>query len=197
MISTVDAYKALVIQRDWSNLKGSYAQAPLWEKSSYCESAIDHMCLESVYSPQSFPLLPMHHTPKFQNAALLLLRLIIGAIFLFAGYAKLMFWSGTLPEGISMPAGMVYFMQFLSIVEPLGGLALIAGFLTFWASAGLAIIMVGAFCIVKFQMGAPFFTGAVGSGADYIVLILAGCIVLMAFGGGNYSMDKIMKKSLQ
>ena len=128
----------------------------------------------------------MNPYTKFQDAALLLLRLIVAAIFLYAGYAKLGMWS-TAPEG--MPTGMVRLTQFLSIVEPLGGIALVAGFLTRWAAAGLGIIMIGAVFFVKFTMHASFFTGPTGTGLDYIVLILAGCIVLKAFGAGRLSVD--------
>lgn len=37
----------------------------------------------------------MHPTAKFQDAALLLLRVIIAATFLYAGYAKVGFWSSS------------------------------------------------------------------------------------------------------
>jgi uncharacterized membrane protein YphA (DoxX/SURF4 family) len=37
---------------------------------------------------------------KVQNTALLVLRLVVGAIFLYAGSAKWPFWSAT-PEGMS------------------------------------------------------------------------------------------------
>ena len=127
-----------------------------------------------------------------QEAALVLLRLIVGAIFLYAGYAKLMFWSGA-PAGMPMPSAMVHLMQFLSIAELLGGVALIIGFLTRWAAAGLAIIMVGAVFFVRFVGHAGWFTSQQGSGVDYVLLILAGCIVLTAFEAGRWSVDAMRK----
>lgn len=136
----------------------------------------------------------MQNFTKLQEPALIVLRLVVGAIFLWAGYAKLTFWSGV-PEGMQMTAGMLNLTKFLSIVEPLGGAALIAGFLTRWAATGLAIIMVGAFFILKFMMQAPFFTGPQGSGLDYITLIFAGCFALMAFGPGKWSVDAVWKKA--
>lgn len=129
---------------------------------------------------------------KYQEAALLLLRLIAAAIFLYAGYAKLMFWNSPM-EG--MPAGMVLLMKFLAVVELLGGAALLAGFLTRWAAAGLAIIMVGAAFFVRFTMHSGFFTAQEGTGIDYIVLILAACVALLAFGAGRYSVDAMRRKS--
>jgi uncharacterized membrane protein YphA (DoxX/SURF4 family) len=121
----------------------------------------------------------------FQDTALLILRFIIAAIFLHAAYVKLSFWSGT-PEGVS--ASMANLMKFLSIVEPLGALAFIMGFLTRWATSGLAIIMVGAIFIMQFVMHVGFAT-PVGPGWNFPLVVFAGCIVLMAFGAGRWSVD--------
>jgi putative oxidoreductase len=129
---------------------------------------------------------------KFQETALLVLRLIIAGIFLYAGYVKWPFWSAA-PAGMS--AGMVNLVKFLSIVEPLGGVALVVGFLTRWAAAGLAIIMVGAIFFLRLAMQTGFFTTAQGAGLDYNLLILGGCIALVAFGAGSWSVDAIRKKA--
>lgn len=134
----------------------------------------------------------MRHSAQFQDASLLLLRVVIAAVFLYVGgYGKLFIWS-TPPEG--MPAGMVLFMKFLSIVEPIGALALIVGFLTRWAAAGLAVIMAGAVAFLR-MMGTNWFTGQTGSGIDYVLLILAGCVVLMTFGAGRWGVDAQWKKA--
>lgn len=130
----------------------------------------------------------MHTKPR--NLSLLLLRLIVAAIFLYAGYAKLSFWSAA-PEGMS--AAMVNLIKFLSIVEPLGAVALIFGFLTRWVASGLAIIMAGAIYILYFTMNASIFTSPRGIGVDYNFLILSGCIVLIAFGPGRWSLDAMRK----
>lgn len=122
---------------------------------------------------------------KLQPIALLVLRLVIAAIFIYAGYAKLSFWSAT-PDGMS--AGMVNLMKFLSIVEPLGGIAVLIGFLTCWAATGLAIIMVGAVFIMQFMMQVGFMT-ANGPGWAFPLMVLAGCLALMAFGPGNWAVD--------
>ncbi len=127
----------------------------------------------------------MHTYTKSQEVSLLLLRLIIAAIFIVAGYYKLTFWSGPV-EGMS--ANMSLLMKFLSIVEPLGALALIVGFLTKWASAGLGIIMIGAIFVLKFTMQTSF-TMPTGAGWNFPLMILAGCLVLIAFGAGKWSID--------
>jgi hypothetical protein len=54
---------------------------------------------------------------QYQNAALLILRIITAAIFYVAAYYKFPFWSGA-PEGIS--PFMLFVTRLLSISEPLG-----------------------------------------------------------------------------
>ena len=127
---------------------------------------------------------------KIQDTALLVLRLVVAAIFLYAGFAKWPFWS-TPPEGMS--AVMLNLMKFLSIVEPLGAVALLLGTLTRWAAAGLGIIMVGAVYFVRVTMKAGFFTSPQGTGLDYNLLLLACCIALVAFGAGRWSVDAIRR----
>ena len=132
----------------------------------------------------------MQPSTKFQETALVMLRLIVAAIFLYAGYAKWSFWNAP-PEG--MPAGMVGLLKFLSIVEPLGGVALVVGFLTRLAATGLAIIMVGAIVIMQFSMHVGFMTEQ-GPGWAFPLMILGGCLVLIAFGAGRFSVDAKWKK---
>lgn len=129
---------------------------------------------------------------RLQEAALVVLRVIVAAVFLYAGYAKWPFWSAAPGD---MSAGMVNLVKFLSIVEPLGAAALVMGFLTRWAAAGLAIIMVGAIFFLRFTMQTGLFTTPQGTGLDYNLLILGGCIALMAFGAGGWSVDAIRKKA--
>ncbi|KKQ52062.1 MAG: DoxX [Parcubacteria group bacterium GW2011_GWD2_38_11] len=124
---------------------------------------------------------------NFRDATLLILRLVVAAIFLFAAYAKLSFWS-VAPAGI--PEAMVNLTKFLSVVEPLGAAALIVGFLTRWAASGLAIIMIGAIVILRLTMQTNFFTAQTGTGLDYNFLILGSCIALIAFGAGRWSIDR-------
>lgn len=133
----------------------------------------------------------MHTYTKFQETALVAVRLIIGAIFIYAGYAKWGMWSAA-PEGMS--AGMLNLMKLLSIVEPLGGVAVLGGFLTRLAAAGLSIIMVGAILMMKFTMQMGFVTPQ-GSGWNFPLVVLGGCLILMAFGAGSWSVDALRKKA--
>lgn len=69
---------------------------------------------------------------RYNDWNLLLLRLVIGAIFLYHGIAK---WQMEDPSTL---------MTILRYAEPLGGAALIAGVFSQLASLGLIIIMLGA-----------------------------------------------------
>jgi putative oxidoreductase len=129
---------------------------------------------------------------KVQDTALLVLRLVVAAIFLYAGSAKWPFWSAP-PEGMSVL--LLNVMKFLSVVEPLGSLAVALGVLTRWAAAGLSIIMVGAIFFARLTLHASLFTTPQGTGLDYNLLILASCVTLIAFGAGGWSLDAVRKKA--
>ncbi len=126
-----------------------------------------------------------------QDITLLLTRLATAAVFIYAGTAKFFVWTGPI-EG--MPEAMVWLTKLLSIVEPLGAVALIAGYLTRWAGAGLAIIMFGSLFFVYFMFKASLFTGTTGTGMDYNVLLMITSLVLATFGGGSWSVDALLAR---
>lgn len=63
---------------------------------------------------------PMKSVTTFQTASLFFLRLIVGSVFMWAGYSKWFIWSGV-PEGMSMSGAMINLIKLLAVVEPLGG----------------------------------------------------------------------------
>ena len=107
----------------------------------------------------------------------LVLRLAIAAIFLYHGMLK---W----PLNPEAP----WFMPIIAVAEPIGAIAILLGFLTRWAALGLAIIMVGAIYmkITAFGVG---FAAAQGTGWEFDLMILAGCIAVMFLGAGPFSVD--------
>lgn len=129
---------------------------------------------------------------KLQNVMLVAMRIVLAGIFIYAGYGKWFFWSAA-PAG--MPAAFVVLMKFLSIAEPLGAVALLAGFLTRSAAWCLAIIMFGSLFVVRLMMHTSLFTSQQGTGMDYNFTILAGCLILAAFGAGNWAIDAMRKKA--
>src|SRR3989344_2149286 len=91
---------------------------------------------------------------QFNDWGLLALRVAVGVIFLYHGIQKRAMWKMQPSE--QMPASMLSLLKFLSVVEPLGGLAVLFGFLTQLAVAGLGFIMVGAIWMKITKWHVPF-----------------------------------------
>lgn len=122
---------------------------------------------------------------KYGDLAMLALRVILGAIFIGHGMMKFGSWQ--------QPAeGMNIAMMILSIAEPLGGIALVAGVLTRWAALGLAIIMIGAIYLKQFVWGGSFMGGQVAWELD--AAILGGLLVLLCYGAGKVSLESVLRK---
>ncbi len=120
----------------------------------------------------------------YYDWALLALRIGVGASFLVHGFMKRGMWKMT--PSAQMPAGMLNVLRFLSIVEPLGALAVLAGFLTQFAAIGLGLIMLGAIYFKTQKWGKTF---AGDGGWELDLLLLAAVIVLLLGGAGNMSID--------
>jgi putative oxidoreductase len=118
---------------------------------------------------------------------LLTLRLGVGAPFLVHGIQKSAMWK--MQPSAQLPAGMLSILRFLAIVEPLGAVGVLVGFLTQPAAAGLAIIMLGAIRLKAVQMHRRF-TGDGGWELDFI--LLAAAIALFISGAGKLSLDRVL-----
>ena len=122
---------------------------------------------------------------RYQNASLLILRIITAAIFYVAAYYKFPFWS-TVPPGTS--SFMLFTTRLLSIAEPLGATAILIGFLTRLASVGLIIVLLGAIYVSQFIFGIGFVMPT-SPGWNFPFGMLGGCLILTAFGAGKWSID--------
>ena len=122
------------------------------------------------------------------SSAELALRIAVGTLFLVHGLQKQMFWK-TQPSA-QLPLGMIRVLRFLSVVEPLGGVAMLAGFLTRPAAIGLSIIMLGAINLKSRQMKKGF-TGDGGWELDF--MILAANVALLLLGAGAWSLDAVLR----
>jgi putative oxidoreductase len=71
--------------------------------------------------------------------------------------------------------------------EFLGGLALIVGLLTRLSGAGLAVIMLGAVCMVHLPGG--FF---LPDGIEFALLLFGISVALVVAGPGGFSMDAVL-----
>ena len=126
---------------------------------------------------------------QFGDWGLLALRVAVGAIFFVHGTQKWAMWKMQPSE--QMPAGMLTLMKFLSIVEPLGALAVLGGFFTQLAAAGLGIIMIGAITLKKMMIKIPF-SAQDKTGWEFDFIILAACIALFVLGAGSIGLDEII-----
>lgn len=124
---------------------------------------------------------------QLSDIGLIALRIAVGVIFLVHGTQKWAMWQ--MQPSAQMPAGMLAMMKFLSIVEPLGGLAVIIGFLTQLAAAGLGLIMIGAIGLKVGMMKVPF-TANDKLGWEYDFIILAAVIALFFSGAGSVALDR-------
>jgi putative oxidoreductase len=131
------------------------------------------------------------------DVALLILRVLTGAVFFPHGAQKVLGWFG----GHGLVGTMGFFTGKLGIpavfaglaiaAEFLGSLGLVVGFLTRVAAFGLGCVMVVGALLVHARNG--FFMNWVGNqageGFEYHILALAILIALMIKGGGLFSID--------
>ncbi len=121
-----------------------------------------------------------------------ILRVIVGIVFLMHGSQKLFTFgfhgvAGMFGHmGIPLPAVAAVVV---TLVEFLGGLALIAGLATRVAAALLAIDMAGAILFVHAKNG--FFSPM---GYEFPLTLLASCVCLMLAGGGACSVEGIFRR---
>lgn len=133
-----------------------------------------------------------YHLTTHKHWGLLILRLTVGVIFIVHGIQKWALWN--MQPSDQMPAMMLNLMKFLSIVEPLGGLALIFGFLTQLAALGLSLIMLGAIFWFKMKvMNIPFAANNT-TGWEFDLILLASNIALILNGAGRISLDYLLAK---
>ena len=118
---------------------------------------------------------------RFTDASLLLLRLMVGLVFVSSGYSHLKDPEAR-AKSIEMPKG---FTIFLGIAEVAGGLGVAAGAVTQLAAIGLVLIMLGAIYkkIVAWHTG---FWGEKSSGWHYELMFILMNLIIAFTDGGRY-----------
>ena len=115
------------------------------------------------------------------------LRLAVGLVFLMHGGQKLFVFGVAGVAGffgnLGIPAPMAAAVV-VSLVEFLGGIALVLGFLTRWAALLLAIDMLVAVLLVHIWRG--FF---LPDGAEFVLTLLGATLTLLLVGPGSASID--------
>ena len=120
---------------------------------------------------------------------LLILRLVTGAAFIFHGWPKIQHafsWMGPDAFAPSWLQGLAAFAEFG------GGIALVIGLLTAIASLGIMCNMIVAISTVHVPHGDPFVSMKGGRSWELAAVYLAIVILLILFGPGKYSLDKVV-----
>jgi len=135
---------------------------------------------------------------KLDAYMLPLLRIALGAILIPHGCQKLFGWFGgmgftrfsALFDQLGYKPG-AFWVAVVGLTELVGGLMLIFGFFTRFATAAVAIFMINA---VWFTSAKGFFWTQGGS--EFSILLLVVAVVFLIKGSGEYSIDKGMSKEL-
>jgi putative oxidoreductase len=135
------------------------------------------------------PLLATQLNPGSVDVVLLLMRIVVGALFIIVGYPKIQAPMSWMP-GAGIPG---FFQLLAAIAEFIGGMALIAGFLTRIAAFGLACTMAVSIYFMKFRFGATFIDMKGGSNVYNLNLILfLISLLFMVISAGRFSLDRLL-----
>ncbi|MGB6483769.1 MAG: DoxX family protein [Candidatus Acidiferrales bacterium] len=118
---------------------------------------------------------------QFQDAGILLLRLMVGLIFISSGWKHMKDPAGR-SKSIGMSKG---FTVFLGAAEIAGSLGVIFGVLPQLAALGLILLMLGAIQKKIFVWHTGFW-GKDGYGWHYDLMMIVMSIVIVVTDGGRY-----------
>jgi|ERR1700730_5163390 putative oxidoreductase len=125
---------------------------------------------------------------RFNDLALLLLRIIVGIVLITSGWKHLKD-----PQVRSKDIGMSKaFTIFLGAAEVVGSLGLIFGFLTQLAGIGLILIMLGAIQKRIFVWRTGFWGKSGTNGWSYDTMLIVMNLIIVTTGGGNLSPGEVV-----
>ena len=117
--------------------------------------------------------------------SLLILRVLLGLIFIYHGWGKVFEPSGAM--GFFGSIGLPSFLApIVGVVEVGGGLMLIAGLFARPAAAALLVVIAGALIKVQIPNG-------ITAGLERDAMIAAALLVLIAFGPGVFALRRTQR----
>ena len=122
-------------------------------------------------------------------------RIVVGAMFLMHVSAKFKVGAAAVAANVFAKNGFepaLAWAYVTMVIELVCGVCLILGLFTRFVAAVLAIEMLIALLFVHLPKG----YAAGGGGYEYVLLIGAVCFVLAIRGGGPYSVDRFLGKTL-
>ena len=124
------------------------------------------------------------------NLSMLLVRLLIGSVFIAHGAQKLFgMFNGIGLEGTArIVEGLGFSVPYITAgiwggIEFVGGVFLILGILVKFSSAAIALTLLVRMWKINLMYGFFIHDG----GVEYNILVIAACIPLMLIGGGAWS----------
>lgn len=123
----------------------------------------------------------MFDLSAYTDYGLLLMRVLVGAIYIDSGYLDLKNLDDR-SKSNGLPKG---FMTFIAIAEVAGGIAVVVGILQQLAAVGLILIMLGAIQkkIVAWKTG---FWGVSSPGWYYESTLISTLLVILFTNGGRF-----------
>jgi putative oxidoreductase len=122
------------------------------------------------------------------SVAALLLRLVIGSVFIIHGYPKFSVaqrkQGGEWLKNMGLPSGL---MLFAAVVEFFGGLAILLGILTQIIAVLFTLFMLSTTWLSKVKIKKKF-----AGGYEIDVILLAASLALAALGAGAFSIDHLL-----
>lgn len=135
------------------------------------------------------PILATRLQPVEIDVILLLIRILLGSLFITVGWPKIQHPFSWMGPDSAFPG---FFLLLAAISEFCGGIALILGFLTRIFAFGIACTMAVAAYVVHFTYGMPF-VNMQGGNAYYINLVLLLVVLLLMVNGpGRFSLDRVV-----
>ena len=126
---------------------------------------------------------------RFTDVALLLLRVMVGIVFVTSGYRHLKD-----PETRSKDIGMSKsFTIFLGAAELAGGLGVLSGVFAQLAAIGLILLMLGAIQKKIFVWHSGFWGKSGTNGWSYDTMLVAMNLVIVTTGGGNLTLTSLFR----
>lgn len=126
---------------------------------------------------------------QFADVALLLLRLMVGIVFITSGYKHLKD-PETRSKDIEMSKSSTIF---LGAAELAGGLGVISGVLAQLAGIGLILVMLGAIEKKIFTWHTGFWGRSGTNGWSYDTMLVVMNLVIVTTGGGNLTLTHLIK----
>lgn len=127
--------------------------------------------------------------PAPADVAALILRVSTGLLFLIHGGLKLFVFTPAGAAGFFASIGLPGPLAYLTIAaEILGGVLLIAGLWTRWASLALVPVLLGAAWFAHWPNG--FFFNAPNGGWEYPAFWAVAMVALALLGDGAYSLGR-------